>query len=71
MTNEKEKDIQGGACQECLLVPLGPGKSALMPDIYADNNRSAPEITLEEQLPEADEKSVGFNPYDTAVLYER
>ena len=31
----------------------------------------APEFILEDQLSEDDEESVGFNPYDTAVLYKR
>jgi len=31
----------------------------------------ARELILEDQLSEGNEESVGFNPYDTAVLYER
>ena len=60
MTDEKQKGAQSGTCQERLLVPLGAGKSVPIP-----------KIALEDLLSGADEESVGFNPYDTAVLYER
>ena len=71
MTNEKEKDDFGRTRQEDLLVPPGPGKSVLMPYVHSENNRPSPEISLEDQLSGGDEESAGFNPYDTAVLYER
>lgn len=71
MANEKEKDNPGGTRQGGLLVPLGSGKSVLMPDIYSENNCPAPELTLDDQLPGGDEESGGFNPYDTAVLYKK
>jgi hypothetical protein len=54
------------------LVSLGPGKTVLMPDIYAE------EIAVEEpKLEIADAESTefdeagGFNPYDTATLYKK
>ena len=71
MTNEKENDNLGETCQVRVLVPPGPGESVLMPDIYTQNHRPAPNIVLEDQLSGGDKESAGFNPYDTAVLYER
>ena len=71
MTNEKENDNLDETCEVRALIPLGSGKHVLMPGINTENNRRTPEITLEDQLSAGDEESVGFNPYDTAVLYER
>ena len=71
MANEKDKNNLGEARKNGLLVSLGPGKSVLMPNIYAEDSRPVPEITFEDQLSAGDEESAGFNPYDTAVLYER
>jgi len=71
MTNEKEKDNLGGNCQEGRLAPLGPEKSVLKPYLYTENIHPSPKITLADQVSGGDEESVGFNPYDTAVLYER
>ena len=50
MTNEKENDNLGETCQVRVLVPPGPGESVLMPDIYTQNHRPAPNIVLEDQL---------------------
>jgi len=51
---------------------LGPGKTVLMPDIYAEEfapNDEALEIA--EELPSINDETGGFNPYDTAVLYKK
>jgi hypothetical protein len=50
----------------------GPGKTVLMPDIYAEENAvedSASEL-VDALAPDIEESS-GFNPYDTAVLYKK
>jgi len=51
---------------------LGPGKTVLMPDIYAEEfvPRDEP-FEIEEESPPADDETGGFNPYDTAVLQKK
>ena len=57
----------------------GPGESALMPDIYAENDapkavdiwvvsRSSKDI---DESIEFEEESIGFDPYDTAKLHKK
>lgn len=71
MANDDEKNNLGETRKEGLLVPVGPGKSVLMPSINTKNIRPSPELILEDRVSGCDEESAGFNPYDTAVLYNR
>ena len=49
-----------------------PGEPVLMPEIYADKPvDEAIEIGVVEQPCEGIDESVGFDPYDTAKLYNK
>ncbi len=52
--------------------PLPEKSDDLMPDIYSESDAdTVPQIkTLDEPSPD-DDKSAGFNPYDTAVLHKK
>ena len=50
----------------------GPGKNVLMPDIYADKyDPTVPLLKILDSSSPDDDKSIGFNPYDTAVLQNK
>jgi len=54
------------------LADLGPGKTVLMPDIYATEfTVEEPSLEIADQLSPETDKADGFNPYDTAVLYKK
>lgn len=50
-------------------VAAEPPKELLLPDIYEENNWTPKLALVDEPLLDG-EDSVGFNPYDTAVLYK-
>ena len=54
------------------IVSVGPGKTVLMPDIYAEEySVEASDLEIvEPPTPDAGE-SVGFNPYDTGTLHKK
>jgi len=51
------------------LKPPEPPAKALLPDIQTKHNES-PDLALEDRSPATDE-AAGFNPYDTAALYQK
>lgn len=59
---------------ETVIVQIGPGKTVLMPNIYGKHPETGgKELSLvdavTDQSVEETDEPVGFNPYDTAVLY--
>lgn len=51
---------------------LGPGKTVLMPDLYAEEFSPRDEaFEIAEESPSINDESGGFNPYDTAVLHKK
>ena len=67
MASDKNK-----ARTEWLSAPLKPPEppaKALLPDIQTKYDGSA-DLALEDRSP-ANDEAAGFNPYDTAALYEK
>jgi hypothetical protein len=67
MSTDAKKDTANNRVQS-----IGPGKTALMPDIYAEEFAPKDEVfEIAEESASINDETGGFNPYDTAVLYKK
>ena len=54
------------------IVSVGPGKTVMMPDIYAEEHSvEESDLGIVEPLTPDTGESVGFNPYDTGTLHKK